>query len=167
MGTEAGLGPLRESIAQGELMSSQHVMMVQKFLACLQSTKPNRMELDMLAADVRYDWFAAQDMPVKRSLVGRAEVEGYVSLLPRTYQVLEADEQSFSSTPEKVVVMGGERARIVRTGRLVHAEWIAVFKIESDRIQHVAMTIHHWRTCQNESPLWYSMSGSELLAEMS
>lgn len=148
-------------------MSNQHVMMVQKFLACLQSTEPGRVELDMLAEDVRYDWFAAQDMPVKRSLIGRAEIQGYVSILPRTYQVLEADKQSFSSTPEKVVVMGGERARIVRTGKLIHAEWIAVFKIESDQIQHIAMTIHRWRACQNESPIGYNVSGSELLAELS
>ena len=45
-------------------MSVQHIAMVQKFLACMRSVEPTRVQLDMLAEDVTYDWFAAQDVPV-------------------------------------------------------------------------------------------------------
>lgn len=141
-------------------MSIQHVAMVQNFLACMRSVEPTRVQLDMLAEDVTYDWFAAQDVPVKRSLRGRAEVEGYLSILPRTYQVLDVDEQTVCSTDEKVVAVGGERARIVRTGQIIHAEWIAVFTIESNRIKSIAMTIHRWTVLHSRNPFRYALSGT-------
>src|SRR5690348_14531377 len=105
-------------------MSIQQIEVVQQFLRLLGSVIPTQVRLDTLSEDVRYEWFAAQPLPVKRLLVGRADVESYLSILPYIYQILDADETTLYATGNKVVSIGGERARIVRTGQVVRTNWV-------------------------------------------
>lgn len=125
-------------------MSIQQIEAVHKFLSYLGAAGAGPIRLDMLAEDVRYDWLAAQDVPVKRSLVGRSEVEGYLAILPHTYRILECDERIIHSIGDKTVVLGGERARLVRTGQIVRADWNAVFDFSEDLITAITMSIYRW-----------------------
>lgn len=118
--------------------------MVQRFLSLLGSGLPEQTQLDMLSADVRYDWLVGQPLLVKRSLVGLAEVAGYLSILPRTYQILEADEKTIYAVGNKVVAIGGECAKIVRTDQVVHTDWVAVFDIAANRIASITMSVYRW-----------------------
>ena len=128
-------------------MSNQHVDRVKKFLRHFgtpTSDAPPRLESDLLSPNVEYYWFAAQDPPIKRSLAGRADVASYLSILQRTYQILEADEHTLCCNGNKVAVIGGERARLLRTGQIVRTDWTAVFEFAADQITKITMTIYSW-----------------------
>lgn len=125
-------------------MSTQKIKSVRKFLRCLDATDTGPLRLEMLSTNIEYDWLAAQAVPVKRSLVGRAEVESYLSILPHTYQILEADERIISTVGEKVLALGGERARLLRTEQVISAEWNAVFDFSDDLISRIVVSVYRW-----------------------
>ena len=128
-------------------MSSQHVDSVRKFLSFFKASAFGalpQIEPSLLSPNVEYDWFVAQDPPIRRSLIGRADVESYLSILHRTYQIIDADEPSLCVTGNKVVVLGGERARLLRTGQTVRTDWTAVFEFDGDQITRIAFTIYSW-----------------------
>ncbi len=128
-------------------MSSQHFDRVRKFLSCFGAPAagaPPQFEPNLLSPNVVYDWFVAQDPPIKRSLTGRADIENYLSILHSTYQIIAADEHTLCGTGNKVVVVGGERARLLRTGQIVRTDWTAVFEFAADQITKITMTIYSW-----------------------
>lgn len=125
-------------------MSTQHFDTVKRFLSCFRSAVVPQHEQDVLDPKVQYDWFVAQDHPIRRSLEGRAEVISYLSLLQATYQILESDEHTIFSNGDKVAVVGGERAKLIRTGQTVRTDWTAVFEFEAGRIKKITMTIYNW-----------------------
>lgn len=134
-------------------MSSQHFDRVRKFLSFFGAPaagSPPRIESDLLSPNVEYDWFVAQDPPIKRSLKGRAEMESYLSVLQSTYQILEADEHTFCGNGNKVAVVGGECARLLRTGQIVRTDWTAVFEFAAEQITKITMTIYSWAVLEAE-----------------
>lgn len=125
-------------------MSTKKIKSVRKFLNYLEQAEAGPVRLDMLSNNIKYDWLAAQAVPVKRSLVGRSEVESYLSILPYTYQILEADELVVDTAGEKVLALGGERARLLRTEEVISANWNAVFDFSGDLISRIVVSIYRW-----------------------
>lgn len=134
-------------------MSDQQFDRVKKFLSFFgapASGALSQIEPDLLSPTVEYYWFAAQDPPIKRALEGRAAVESYLAVLQSTYQILEADEHTLCRNGNKVAVIGGERARLLRTGQIVRTDWTAVFEFAGNHITKITMTIYSWAILEAE-----------------
>ncbi len=100
--------------------------------------------LQLLSENVVYDVFIAQPEPVSRSFRGKEAVQLYLSFLPYTYEIVEEGNRTMFSDPHKVIVLGSERARVIRFKQTVHAEWSAIFEIEDGLISKIAMSVYRW-----------------------
>lgn len=132
-------------------MSSHNIFTVEHFLELLDAPESVPVLKDILSDKITYDVLIARPVHLNRTLRGYAEVKSYLSMLQTTYQVKEATTRTLVEVGDKVVVMGSERAWVVRLRQMVQADWNAIFELVEGRIQRVAMTIYRWTVLEDYS----------------
>jgi hypothetical protein len=88
---------------------------------------------------------------LRSSLRGRTQVEDYLAILRATYQVQEAMPPTLVEIEGKVIVMGSERAWLVRNAQSVKADWTAIFELHEGRIHSVSMIVYRWTILDSQA----------------
>jgi hypothetical protein len=122
-------------------MSDHSVFIVERFLRRYDMSVFQTSHSFMFAEDIVFDLILIADVPFVWPMRGKDEVAQYLVALPETYQILQVGERHFFSVGDQVVVLGSERARLLRTDETVQAEWTAHFKMKAGLIKRISMSV--------------------------
>jgi hypothetical protein len=126
-------------------MCDQNLELIENFLRQIESADPSLDSLPLLSEDVIYDLYIAQERPVNCSILGRGNIQTYLSLLPKTYETLKINWRDIFAAGDRVIVAGCECAWVARLQQVVDTEWTCVFQFQGALIQRISMSIYRWR----------------------
>ena len=91
--------------------------------------------LDLLDEDV--DWFfngSREEIPFAGRRRGHQEMIEFFQIIGETCEVLEFGPSEIKAMDDQVLVLGRERVRVRKTGRVFESEWAHLFKVDQGRV---------------------------------
>jgi ketosteroid isomerase-like protein len=90
--------------------------------------------LDRLSEDIEWRIAGPSELPFAGTHRGRDEVARFFETFGRSAEFEEFEPQEYFASGEKVVVLGRERQRVRKTGRVVETEWAMAFVVRDGKI---------------------------------
>ena len=94
--------------------------------------------LETVHSDSRWTYVGANPKPVKRVLVGHANVRRFFEGIIRRLDVTSFDITEFVVQGNTIVVFGGESGTVRTTGAAFRNEWVQKYVVEDNRIVEMA-----------------------------
>ena len=87
-----------------------------------------------LTEDVIWNMPGEPGIPFAGRRRGKAGAAEFFRLLAQTDEVLHFEPREFFAKGDKVVVLGGYRARARATGKIVDSDWVHVFTVQDGTV---------------------------------
>ena len=89
---------------------------------------------ELLTDDFEWIYYGPDELPWAGTYVGRAGVDRFFRIVDNLIEIEHFEPREFIDAGERVVVLGGSRARVLATGARYQTEWANIFTLRDGRI---------------------------------
>lgn len=88
----------------------------------------------LMDPNIQWDYSGSSEIPWAGSFRGHDGVEKFLTAIPANVEIERFEPRSFIAQGENVVVLGFERVRVKRTGRVFETHWSHAYTLSGGKI---------------------------------